>query len=99
MQLDRASGQPRKLAHWQVDPGVPSRDAAALFDRALLPSSHIFRSGSDAEVGWWWAPNSISRRWSLEGEENDKGKKEQARRTRRRMSESSVMGNPPGVHE
>eukprot|EP00959_Pyramimonas_sp_CCMP1952_P364985 7642827-Pyramimonas_sp.AAC.1 len=42
IQLDRASCLPRKMAHWHVDPGVPSRDAAALFDRALLPSSRIF---------------------------------------------------------
>eukprot|EP00959_Pyramimonas_sp_CCMP1952_P165061 3449969-Pyramimonas_sp.AAC.1 len=50
MQLDRASCLPRKMAHWHVDPGLPSRDAAALFDRALLPSSHIFGSASDTVV-------------------------------------------------
>eukprot|EP00959_Pyramimonas_sp_CCMP1952_P205624 4300143-Pyramimonas_sp.AAC.1 len=82
------------MAHWHVDPGVPSRDAAALFDCALLPSSHIFGSASDTEVREVAGTKQHHGEVGLEVEENDKEKKEQARRWRRRMAENCAMGNP-----
>eukprot|EP00959_Pyramimonas_sp_CCMP1952_P152669 3194366-Pyramimonas_sp.AAC.1 len=82
--------QPKRLAHCQVDPGVPIRDAAALFDHVLLPSSHPFCSGPDIV-----AMELVGKHYQEEavvGEEvTDKGKKEQARRT---MTVNSVVGNP-----
>ena len=89
IQLDRSRVQAKRLAHWQVDPGFPTRNAAAHFDRALLPRSHPFCCGPNTVLE---EEVEINKEDLEEEIYNDNS--EQYRRTRRRTVENSMMGNP-----
>ena len=78
LQQGRARGQTKSFARWHVDPGLPTRNAAAHFDRTLLPRSHPFSSIEE----------------EVEEIRNEVEVEVDGRRTRRRTVENSMMGNP-----